>query len=105
MSSLSRVLGAAVVGALVSCLAVQIPAVPSVVPHVPSAAAETIDGSFDGVGRLSAGETFDLVVVGRGGVPATGVDSVALNVTVTGRRHGVRRRCGRRAALARWRRT
>ena len=79
MSSLSRVLGAVVVGALVPCLAVQIPSVPA----APTAAADTVDGSFDGAGRVSAGETFDLVVVGRGGVPATGVDSVALNVTVT----------------------
>ncbi len=79
MSSLSRVIAAAVVGTVLSCPMVAL----SAISTVPIVAADTIDGSFDGVGRLSAGDTFDLVVVGRGGVPATGVDSVALNVTVT----------------------
>ncbi len=43
----------------------------------------TIDGQFQGVGALNADRTFDLSVLGRGGVPATGVGAVALNVTVT----------------------
>jgi len=43
----------------------------------------TIDGAFAGTGALQAGATFDLTVAGRGGVPAAGVGSVALNVTVT----------------------
>ena len=45
--------------------------------------ATTIDGSFAGGGALVGGATYDLDVSGRGGVPATGVGAVALNVTVT----------------------
>ncbi|MCU1360744.1 MAG: Beta-lactamase class, partial [Ilumatobacteraceae bacterium] len=43
----------------------------------------TIDGQFSGTGSIGAGQTVDLQVTGRGGVPATGVGAVALNVTVT----------------------
>jgi len=43
----------------------------------------TIDGLFSGVGPIGAGATTTLQVTGRGGVPSTGVGSVALNVTVT----------------------
>lgn len=42
----------------------------------------TIDGTFAGSGALTGGSTLDLTVVGRGGVPATGVAAVAVNVTV-----------------------
>ena len=42
----------------------------------------TIDGLQAGIGRLEGSSTLDLTVVGRGGVPATGVGAVALNVTV-----------------------
>ena len=47
------------------------------------ASAATIDGSFDQTGPVSGGQVFNLTVLGRGGVPASGVGSVALNVTVT----------------------
>jgi len=42
----------------------------------------TIDGLF-GTGALGGHETYRLPVVGRGTIPATGVGSVVLNVTVT----------------------
>jgi hypothetical protein len=45
--------------------------------------ATTSDGQFDGGGALAGGATFNLTVTGRGGVPVSGVGSVALNVTVT----------------------
>ena len=44
----------------------------------------TVDGLQQGVGAVGAGQTFDLPVLNRGGVPASGVGAVALNVTVTG---------------------
>lgn len=55
----------------------------TVLPVSGVAQADTVDGVADGVGRLPVGEVFDLAVLGRGGVPAAGVGSVALNVTVT----------------------
>ncbi|CAN0329196.1 unnamed protein product, partial [Phaeothamnion confervicola] len=45
--------------------------------------ATTIDGQSDHTGRIAAGGTIEVPVLGRGGVPASGVGSVALNVTVT----------------------
>jgi len=44
----------------------------------------TVDGQYTGVGSVGAGQITDVVVTGRGGVPPTGVDAVALNVTATG---------------------
>lgn len=44
----------------------------------------TDDGLFGGLGQVTAGGQVDLSVVGRGGLPASGVDSVILNVTATG---------------------
>jgi hypothetical protein len=41
----------------------------------------TIDGQSAGFGPLGPGQTLNLGVVGRGGVPVTGVGAVALNVT------------------------
>jgi cold shock CspA family protein len=41
----------------------------------------TVDGLFRGGGRLTAGGTVTVKVTGRGGVPASGVGAVALNVT------------------------
>ncbi|MEP6939797.1 MAG: PQQ-binding-like beta-propeller repeat protein [Rudaea sp.] len=41
------------------------------------------DGLFDGGGPVASGATLDLSVLNRGGVPATGVAAVALNVIVT----------------------
>ena len=43
----------------------------------------TIDGQFAGAGQVGQAGSVDLTVVGRGGVPATGVGAVALNVTAT----------------------
>lgn len=43
----------------------------------------TIDGLFQGGGALTAGASVDLTVLGRGSVPSSGVDAVALNVTAT----------------------
>jgi hypothetical protein len=42
----------------------------------------TIDGNFVGIGALQPGQIFNLPILGRGGVPTTGVSAVALNVTV-----------------------
>ncbi len=44
----------------------------------------TVDGLFAGVGAVGPAQTLNLTVTGRGGVPASGVGAVALNVTVTG---------------------
>jgi len=44
----------------------------------------TIDGQFQTGAPVVGGATLDLVVGGRGGVPASGAGSVALNVTVAG---------------------
>lgn len=41
----------------------------------------TIDGQFVGQGPVGSGGTLDLMVLGRGSVPASGVGAVALNVT------------------------
>ena len=43
----------------------------------------TSDHLFQATGALVADDTWEIVVTGRGGVPATGVDSVAINVTAT----------------------
>jgi hypothetical protein len=43
----------------------------------------TIDGLFAGNGALAGGQQLDLLVAGRGGLPASGVGAVILNVTVT----------------------
>ena len=42
----------------------------------------TVDGKFVGVGQRTAGSTLDVPVVGRGGVPPTGVGSVAPHGTI-----------------------
>ena len=44
----------------------------------------TIDGQFQTGAPVAGNTTLDLLVAGRGGVPASGVGSVALNVTVAG---------------------
>jgi hypothetical protein len=43
----------------------------------------TIDDQFDGAGKVGAQSVTALDVTGRGGVPASGVGAVALNITVT----------------------
>ena len=44
----------------------------------------TVDGSASGGGAIGSGSTRSLDVTGRGGVPASGVGAVILNVTATG---------------------
>jgi len=44
----------------------------------------TIDGQFQGGGALAPGQSLPLQITGRGAVPANGVGSVVLNVTVVG---------------------
>ena len=44
----------------------------------------TVDGSYAGVGAVSSGGTLDVAVLGRGGIPSSGVTSVVVNVTATG---------------------
>lgn len=41
----------------------------------------TIDGAVQGVGAIAGGRELSVPIVGRGGVPASGVAAVALNVT------------------------
>ncbi|MEQ1699394.1 MAG: hypothetical protein ABMA25_04750, partial [Ilumatobacteraceae bacterium] len=55
------------------------PTLPDVQAVVPSRLLDTRDGSS----RVGAGEAVLLPVLDRGGVPATGVGSVLLNVTAT----------------------
>ncbi len=45
---------------------------------------QTIDNRYVGTGPLGAASSLDVEVTGRGGVPATGVAAVVLNVTATG---------------------
>ena len=42
----------------------------------------TIDGISEGAGRTPAGQVVEVVVAGRGGVPATGVGGAVLNLAV-----------------------
>ncbi len=44
----------------------------------------TVDNKFNATGKFGPGGTQSVTVVGRGGVPSTGVAAVALNVTATG---------------------
>jgi len=46
--------------------------------------ASTVDGSFAGEGPVGPGATRTLRLTDRGGVPATGVGAVVLNITATG---------------------
>ena len=72
MKHLRRVFGCCVVlGVLIPATSVQAEGFP------------TIDGQFSGIGPILPGGVLNLTVTGRGGVPATGVDAVAINVTVT----------------------
>ena len=52
-------------------------------PLSPSRILDTRDGTGGTLGKVPRRSAIDLAVVGRGGVPAAGVDSVVLNVTVT----------------------
>lgn len=53
-------------------------------PVAPARLLDTRTGVGAPVGKIGAGKTVDLQVAGRGGVPASGVGAVVLNVTVTG---------------------
>ncbi|MBI4884752.1 MAG: hypothetical protein HY826_11945, partial [Actinobacteria bacterium] len=53
----------------------------SVVLPLAPVSAETADGQFNQIGALSGGVALNLTIAGRGGVPASGVGSVAVNVT------------------------
>ena len=70
-------------------VAAWIPSTSNITPVSPArildtrAAATTVDGQFSGTGPLAAQTSMDLVVAGRGGIPASGVGAVILNVTVT----------------------
>jgi M6 family metalloprotease-like protein len=48
-----------------------------------ASAAATVDGDFAAIGPLGPAVTLDLKLIGRGGVPSSGVGAVALNVTAT----------------------
>lgn len=50
---------------------------------VPSRILDTRSGNGAAAAKLGAGSTLTLQVTGRGGVPASGVSAVAMNVTVT----------------------
>ena len=52
-------------------------------PVVPARVLDTRTGTGGGV-RLGAGQSLDLQVTGRGGVPSNGAAAVAMNVAVTG---------------------
>lgn len=52
-------------------------------PLPPARLLDTRSGAGAPAGRVGTGSTVDLQVTGRGGVPATGVSAVVLNVTVT----------------------
>ena len=57
--------------------------VPTYHPLAPARILDTRTGNGAPVGKLGSESTLSLQVTGRGGVPATGVASVVLNVTVT----------------------
>ena len=57
--------------------------VPTYHPLAPARILDTRSGNGAPVGKLGANGTLPLQVTGRGGVPATGVTSVVLNLTVT----------------------
>jgi alpha-tubulin suppressor-like RCC1 family protein len=52
-------------------------------PNAGPTIGHTIDNAFAGIGPVAAGAPLALTVAGRGGVPATGVGAVVLNVTGT----------------------
>ncbi len=84
------VLGCLVIGLLataatVSTVAAAPPTYTGVVPARlldTRAGSATVDGQFAGGGPVGAGTVVNLTVLGRGGVPASGVGAVAINVTV-----------------------
>ncbi|MEZ5141287.1 MAG: hypothetical protein R2726_02030 [Acidimicrobiales bacterium] len=52
-------------------------------PLAPARVFDTRDGTGTPAGKMSPGSTRTLAILGRGGVPLPGVDSVVLNMTVT----------------------
>jgi hypothetical protein len=71
--------------ALVDMGALEAPAMPAPTYHplAPARILDTRSGNGAPTGKLAPNGTLSLQVTGRGGVPATGVTSVVLNVTVT----------------------
>ena len=57
------------------------PLTPARVLETRPSAGGTIDGEFQGAGRLSDADTIEVQISNRGGVPDTGVGAVMLNVT------------------------
>ncbi len=54
------------------------------VPLTPSRVLDTRDGTGAPAHQVGAGQSIILTVIGHGGVPATGVSAIALNLTATG---------------------
>ena len=52
-------------------------------PLTPARILDTRDGTGGHSGPLGSGASFDVQITGQGGVPASGVAAVVLNVTVT----------------------
>jgi hypothetical protein len=52
-------------------------------PLTPARLLDTRIGTGGKLGKLGAGQTFDLQITGKGGVPGAGVGAVVLNVTAT----------------------
>jgi hypothetical protein len=52
-------------------------------PLPPARVLDTRDGNGSSLGKVAPNSSIDLQVTGRGGVPASGVSAVVLNVTVT----------------------
>ncbi|MBW3546662.1 MAG: fibronectin type III domain-containing protein [Actinobacteria bacterium] len=67
-----------------------VPAAPPYAPLSPARLMDTrpgqatVDGAFAGGGSIAGGSSTSVTVTGRGGVPATGVGAVVLNVTAVG---------------------
>ncbi|WAH98277.1 S8 family peptidase [Arthrobacter sp. MMS18-M83] len=53
------------------------------VSRAPYRVLDTRDGTGGVTGPIAPGQTVSLTVTGRGGIPATGVSAVAMNITVT----------------------
>ncbi|MDQ1421600.1 MAG: hypothetical protein QOJ52_3562 [Acidimicrobiaceae bacterium] len=72
--------GARALGAVATVVT---PAAGGYSPLTPARVLDTRNGTGGKTGPVAGNQSFDLVVAGAGGVPATGVGAVALNVTVT----------------------
>jgi outer membrane protein assembly factor BamB len=74
---------------LIADLAGWFPTTSGLTPLTPSrlldtrAGYSTVDGLYAGIGPVAAASELDVATLGRGGVPASGVGAVVLNVTAT----------------------